>query len=38
VKLLRDGYVTVTPISAALGVPSVPVEDLKRRLDATKFQ
>jgi 5'/3'-nucleotidase SurE len=38
VKLLAAGYVTVTPISAALGVPSVPAEDLKRRLDATKFQ
>ena len=38
VKLLAEGYVTVTPISAALGVPTVPVEDLKRRLDATKFQ
>jgi len=38
VNLLAEGYVTVTPISAALGVPSVPLEDLKRRLDRTKFQ
>ena len=38
VNLLAEGYVTVTPISAALGVPSAPVDDLKRRLDATKVQ
>jgi 5'-nucleotidase len=38
VKLLSEGYVTVTPISAHLGELDVPVEDLKRRLDATKFQ
>jgi 5'-nucleotidase len=38
VKLLAEGYVTVTPISAHLGEIDFPVEDLKRRLDATKFQ
>jgi len=38
VKLLAEGYVTVTPISAHLGETDLPVEDLKRRLDATKFQ
>jgi len=38
VNLLAEGYVTVTPISAHLGETDVPVEDLKRRLDATKFQ
>jgi 5'/3'-nucleotidase SurE len=37
VKLLAEGYVTVTPISAQLGEHDAPVEDLKRRLDATKF-
>ena len=38
VKLLSDGYITVTPISAALGAAAGPVEDLKRRLEATKFK
>ncbi len=38
VNLLAAGYVTVTPISAALGAPSLPPEDLKRRLDATQFK
>jgi 5'-nucleotidase len=38
VNLLSEGYVTVTPISAHLGQHDVPIEDLKRRLDATKFQ
>jgi len=38
VKLLAEGYVTVTPISAHLGEHDVPLEDLKRQLDATKFQ
>jgi 5'/3'-nucleotidase SurE len=32
VTLLADGYVTVTPISARLGEPDMPVEDLRRRL------
>lgn len=38
VNLLAAGYVTVTPISAALGARSVPPEDLQRQLDATKFR
>ena len=38
VKLLSEGYITVTPISAALGDATGPVEDLKRRLEATKFR
>jgi 5'-nucleotidase len=38
VNLLAAGYVTVTPISAALGAYSEPPEDLKRLLEAIKFQ
>jgi 5'/3'-nucleotidase SurE len=38
VMLLGEGYVTVTPISAHLGEHDVPVEDLERRLAATKLQ
>ncbi len=38
VNLLAAGYVTVTPISAALGAPSMPPEDLKRKLDSTEFK
>ncbi len=38
VKLLSEGYITVTPISAALGAATGPAEDLKRRLEATKFK
>lgn len=38
VTLLAEGYVTVTPIAARLGGNDVPLEDLKRRLAATKYQ
>ena len=38
VNLLAAGYVTVTPISAALGGPSMPPEDLKRMLGSTEFK
>jgi broad specificity polyphosphatase/5'/3'-nucleotidase SurE len=38
VRLLAEGYVTVTPISAKLGESEAPAEELRRRLDATKFQ
>jgi broad specificity polyphosphatase/5'/3'-nucleotidase SurE len=38
VKLLAEGYVTVTPISAHLGELDVPVEDLRRRVEKTKVQ
>jgi hypothetical protein len=38
VQLLAEGYVTVTPISGQLGERDTPVEDLKRRLDATRFR
>ncbi len=38
VELLRDGYVTVTPISAALDTEETPVADLERRLDAARFR
>jgi 5'-nucleotidase len=38
VSLFAEGYITVTPISAALGTVAAPVRDLERRLGATKLQ
>lgn len=38
VALLAEGYVTVTPVSAALGVPATLAGDLGRRLEATQYR
>jgi 5'-nucleotidase len=38
VRLLAEGYVTVTPITAQIGARDAPVEGLKQLLTATKFR